>query len=247
MSLLMRTKRGREKSRIEQRSLQAGQRLAEWFNSRSADDHPVAKAILEMQDAIEFARLARADVWREEDDPEGAQEARELAKRNAKIRRVTKKYPIFFDFCGLDPHPDNFFLELRPLGRSRQDVEGCLALADWKALADGYAQPRLQRCALAACNLYYYARRVDQRFHSPECKEADPERKRKQRMRKAKDYRDGLAPAEQTRLDEMRRAKNKRLFDELRDALIRSAEREKGRGRVAQSRDISRGGSRGNL
>jgi predicted RNA-binding Zn ribbon-like protein len=185
------------------RSANAGSRLSEWLNSRSAIGHDVAKVISEMQAAIHFAQLSRADVWRDEDE-----EIQELEKRVARIRRVTKQYPVFLDPIGMDIHPDNFYLGFRPVSGDRRTRHGCLALADWKLLADAGAQWKLRRCLHPGCQLYFYAKRKDQVFHVESCEEkhkrASAKFKEKRRKRDANAYRDDLPPLKQKKLDQKR-------------------------------------------
>jgi hypothetical protein len=194
----------------------AGKELADWLNSRPSIGHPIAKVITDMQAAIEFARLSRADVWRDEDDGEEA-EIRELDKRTSKIRQITKKYPFFFDPYGMDQHPDNFFLLLRPRSRSRRDARACFALANWSLLGEMSEQWRIRRCDWRDCALYFCATDKAHVYHAKVCqqkgKEADPVRKLKKKEKSRDRYRYKLLRLSRRRadmLDEKRAKRNQK-------------------------------------
>ena len=215
----MRTVAGVKKLKRERfwrwlRAHTAGRELADWLNSRHSIDHPIAKVIADTQAAIEFARLSRADVWRGEDDGEEA-EIRELDKRSSKIRQVTKKYPFFFDPRGMDAHPDNFFLLLRPLSKSRRDAQACAALANWSLLGEMSEQWRLRRCAWRDCPLYFCATDKAHLYHAKVCqqraKEADPVRKLKKKKKSRENYRYKLLKLSRRRAEmlDKKRAKHK--------------------------------------
>jgi hypothetical protein len=175
-----------------------GRKLAEWLNSADAIHHPVAKAIMDMQDMARYAQLSRADPWRgyedvgEEDGQE--REIAELERRRSGLRRITRKYPMFYDVAGMDPEADNVFMQVHSLGRSQEQIDGCQALSHWKTLAEAETQSLLRRCDLPDCMRWYYARQSDQRFDTYRCRDKNrrsrPEYKRKHREREKKRYHD---------------------------------------------------------
>lgn len=153
-----------KKTKLIHPSVQAGRRLAEWLNSTRSENHPVRKVILEMQEVLNFARMAGESVWADEEEEE-TRTAIEI--RAGQLRRVTKRYPIFFDPI---PQAGGTLLVPTSLGDGRAKREGCHALADWRALEQRREQWRLRRCA--QCGVYFCAKRRDQVFDdTPGCKQ----------------------------------------------------------------------------
>jgi hypothetical protein len=175
-----------KKTKLSPPSVQAGERLAEWLNSAYSEHHPVRKAILEMQDALDFARMASASPWADEEDDE-AETRRAIEIRAARIRRITKNYPIFFDPI---PQAGGTFLVPTALRDEHDQRHGCHALADWRAMEQSRAQWRLRRCE--ECGLYFCAERRDQFLDTPSCarkhKLSDPEYKKGRRKYAEKSY-----------------------------------------------------------
>jgi hypothetical protein len=154
-------KNSTKKTKLIHPSVQAGRRLAEWLNSTRSENHPVRKAILEMQEALNFARMAGESVWADEEEEE-MRTAIEI--RAGQIRRVTKRYPFFFDPI---PQAGGTLLVPTSLRDGRAQWDGCHALADWRALEQWREQWRLRRCE--QCGVYFCAKRRDQVYYPPDC------------------------------------------------------------------------------